>query len=56
MTASNVHLEGSSFRDFFYFVLISFMSKVCISQFFPPKISSLRFMFPLAYDYAKQHA
>ena len=32
MRTSNVHLEVSNFR-IFYFVMISFMSKVCISQF-----------------------
>ena len=35
----DIHSEGSSFR-FFYFVLISFMSEVYISQFFPSKMSS----------------
>ena len=47
MRAGDIYLEGSSFR-YFYFVLISFMSTVYISQFFPPKLSSICFIFHLS--------
>ena len=48
MKAGYVCLEGSSLRFsyFFYFLGILVMPKVYISQFVPPKISSICFIFP----------
>ena len=46
MRTGDVHLEGSNLR-FFYFVLISFLPKAYISHFFPPKMISICFIFPL---------